>query len=168
MRKTLSPTSLASAADIGDRIWRLEQMRDCIIAVRQAGHLHYALLNLVTTFIDGLASGKEGDTKKAYLKYLQDNFPRLCSEISPRQFYAFYRCKAVHQFGLGEGYAIGRDSPSLNGTYVAEQLFTEVGKTITVLNIDMLVEDFLTHLDEKISQERAIATLNSRPSSAPR
>ena len=121
-------------------------MRDCIRAVQAPGTLWYPLLNLVATFIDGLASGKKGETRDAYIGYLTKNFPDLCAALGAVIFYENYRNAAVHEFGLKPGYAIGRDS-GLKGAYVGSQRFSDTGEQVTVLNIDRLTADFVAHVD---------------------
>ena len=116
-------------------------MRNCIRAVQTPGDLHFPLLNLVSTFIDGLASGASGGTKAAYLKYLERYFPDLCSSLGAEVFYAKYRCAAVHEFGIKPPYGIGRGS-GMGGNYVETQVLEDLNHEITLLNIDRLVEDF--------------------------
>ena len=103
------------------------------------------LLNLVSAFIDGLARGKPGETKKAYLAYLKEHFPELCAELGAEVFYSKYRSAAIHEFSIKPGFAIGRNS-GLKGRYVGTQEVRETGETITILNIDKLVNDFLHHV----------------------
>ena len=147
----LPPTDSSQLVNIGDPKVGLAQMRDCIRAVHARGDLHFALLNLVSTFIDGLSGGPPSNTKKAYLDYLAQNFPELCASLGAEVFFSNYRCKAVHEFGLKEGFAIGRDS-GLHGAYVDTQLVTDLNRQNTVLNIDRLVQGFLTHLEGLIAR----------------
>jgi hypothetical protein len=147
----LRPASTADFANLADPKLRLSWMRDCVEAVRTPGHLHYPLLNLVSTFIDGLASAPPGKTKNGYVDYLTEHFPELCAAVGAEIFYAKYRCKAVHEFGLADGFAIGRES-GLAGKYADTQSIN--GKDYLILNIDRLVQDFLAHIDKRIQAVR--------------
>jgi hypothetical protein len=71
--------------------------------------------------------------------------------LSAEDFYDHYRNKTVHEFGLGAGFAIGRDS-GLRGAYVETQPVKETGQSLTVLNIDRLARDFLAHAESLIRQ----------------
>jgi hypothetical protein len=81
---------------------------------------------------------------------LKVNFPDLCSSLGAEVFYAKYRCGAVHEFGMKEGLAIGRDS-GMKGAYVETQDIADLKRQNTVLNIDRLVHDFLKHLDNLLT-----------------
>ena len=150
----LPPASSSEYANIGDPVFRLTMMRDCIKAVQVPGDLFYPLLNLVSTFIDGLASGTKGKTKAAYIGYLENHFPNLCSAIGAKTFYENYRCAAIHEFGLKSGFAIGRAS-GLNGKYADTQVIKDSGQRITVLNVDLLVKDFLKHVEQLLGQAKS-------------
>jgi len=147
----LPPASIVEIANIGDPVFRLRMMRDTVRAVQARGDLFYPLLNLVSTFIDGLVSAPVGQTKGGYIAYLTKHFPDLSAELGAEVFYLQYRCAAVHEFGLKSGYAIGRDH-GMNGKYVETQPISETGQTNTILNIDRLVTDFLSHLDQLLLQ----------------
>ncbi len=121
-------------------------MRDCVRAVQAPGNLWYPLLNLITTFIDGLTSGPKGGTRAAYVSYLKAHFPDLCVAVGAEVFYENYRNVAVHEFGLKPGYAIGRNT-GLKGAYADTQLIRDTGVQVTVLNIDRLLADFLAHVE---------------------
>ena len=137
--------SLTEIQQSGDPAFRYAMMRKVIEAVRKEGELYMPLLNLVTTFIDGLASGQPGTTKTAYLNYIQKQFPNLCSAIGAEVFYTNYRCGAVHEFNLKKGFAIERGE-KMSGTYVDTKIIKETGDQITILNIDRLIDDFITHI----------------------
>jgi hypothetical protein len=149
----LPPASIAEIANLGDPVFRLTMMRDCVCAVQAPGHLFYPLLNIISTFIDGLASGAKGNTKAAYLAYLEKHFPDLCAAIGAEKFYISYRCAAVHEFGLKPGFAIGRGF-GLGGKYLETQNVPESGDVVTVLNIDRLVNDFLSHVEHLLVEAR--------------
>jgi hypothetical protein len=142
---------LSDAANLADPKFRLTMMRDCIRAVQAPGTLWYPLLNLIATFIDGLASGPKGGTRAAYLNYLKSHFPDLCAALGAEVFYDKYRNAAVHEFGLKASYAIGRDS-GLKGAYVDTQYFKDAGVQMTVLNIDRLAADFLAHVEALLAR----------------
>lgn len=129
----------------GDPAFRYRMMREVVEAVEARGTLFMPLLNLVSTFIDGLASGAPGNTKKAYLAYLEAQFPDLCKALGAEVFYSKYRCGAVHEFNLKDGFGIGRDSGML-GAYSGTQTIKDTGQEVTILNIDRLVIDFLAHV----------------------
>lgn len=137
--------SLSEIQWSGELAFRYRMMREVVESVEQKGTLFMPLLNLIATFIDGLALGPKGGTKKAYLAYLRNHFPDLCSALSAEVFYNSYRNKAVHEFDLKQGYGIGRDS-GMHGAYSGTQRIKETGEAITVLNIDRLVQDFLSHI----------------------
>lgn len=153
----LEAVSFAEMANLADPVFRLTIMRDCIRAVQAPGHLFYPLLNLLSTFIDGLASGAKGDTKPAYISYLKTHFPDLCAALGAETFYTNYRCAAVHEFGLKRGFAIGRDQ-DLSGKYVGTKVILESGQQLTLLNIDRLVRDFLAHIEQLLAQARVSIT----------
>lgn len=137
--------SLSEVQSSGDPEFRYRMMREVVEVVAGRGTLFMPLLNLVTTFIDGLASGAPSGTKAAYLEYVKVHFPELCSSLGAEVFYNKYRNAAVHEFNLKPGFAIGRDS-GMEGAYVGSQTITETGEEIKLLNIDRLVKDFLTHV----------------------
>jgi hypothetical protein len=137
--------SLSEIQSSGDAAFRYEMMREVIETVADRGKLFMPLLNLVTTFIDGLASGAPGTTKAAYLEYLDKHFPELCKALGAEIFYSKYRCGAVHEFNLKAGFGIARDS-RMDGAYVGTQTIKETGEELTVLNIDRLVADFIRHV----------------------
>src|SRR6266516_5568154 len=58
--------SLSEAANLKNPRFRLGMMREVVEHVHARGDLYMPLLNLVTTFIDGLAAGPPDGTKKAY------------------------------------------------------------------------------------------------------
>ena len=138
-------TSLAYGQDANDPAFRYRMMREVVEAVVARGGLFMPLLNLVSTFIDGLASGPPGDTKKAYLQYLSTHFPDLCRALGAEVFYSKYRCAAVHEFNLKPGFAIGRDS-GMDGQFAGTQVVKATGQELTILNIDRVVEAFLAHV----------------------
>jgi hypothetical protein len=145
----LPPASLVEIANIADEQLRLEMMRGCVVALQNAGDLYFPLLNLIAVFIDGLVAAPQGRNRSEYPRYLEKHFPDLCAALPAASFYEHYRCKAVHEFGLGAGYAIGRDS-GLRGAYIATQPVKETGQALTVLNIDRLASDFLRHVESLI------------------
>lgn len=107
-------------ANLADPTYRLSLMLESVRALQQAAadgaDLHYPLLNLVSVYLDGLASGTPNGTRDAYVAYLTTNFPELCAELGAAVSYKSFRCKAVHEFGLGASFAIGRDG-DLKGRY---------------------------------------------------
>lgn len=147
----LPPASIAEVANIGDPVFRLTMMRDTVRAVQAQGHLSYPLLNLISTFIDGLVSAPTGQTKAQYIAYLNKHFPDLSSALGAEVFYLQYRCAAVHEFGLKPNYAIGRNV-GMGGKYVGTQQIGESGHVYTILNIDRLVADFLSHVEQLLAQ----------------
>jgi len=142
MKKEVSITKIQNT---GDPEFRYRMMRKVIETVSAKGTLHMPLLNLVTTFIDGLASGPSGASKGAYLDYLKAHFPNLCAAIGAEVFYSKYRNAAVHEFSLKKGFGIDRDA-AMGGAYCDTQTVKETGLELTVLNIDRLVADFLAHV----------------------
>ena len=146
----LPPASTVEIVNIADPVFRLTTMRDTVRAVQAPGVLFYSLLNLVSTFIDGLVS-PVGQTKVQYTAYLERHFPDLSAALGAEVFYLQYRCAAIHEFGLKAGYAIGRDH-GMGGKYVATQAVRETGQVNTILNIDRLVVDFLSHVEQLLLQ----------------
>ena len=137
--------SLKKIQQSDDPAFRYTMMRKVIEAVRNKGELYMPLLNLVTTFIDGLASGQPHETKVAYLNYLKMHFPDLCAAIGAEIFYTNYRCGAVHEFNLKKGFGIDRGE-NMPGTYIETKTIKETGNQMTFLNIDRLVDDFIAHV----------------------
>jgi hypothetical protein len=148
----LTPAHIAEITNIADPALRLNMMRDTVSAVQAHGNLFYPQLNLVSTFIDGLVSAPRGKNKVQYIAYLENHFPELSDTLGAEVFYEHYRCVAVHEFGLGDGYAIGRNS-GMNRNYVETQTVQETGQVITVLNIDRFVADFFFHIDLLLAQQ---------------
>jgi len=150
----LPPASIVEIVNIADAGFRLETMRDTVRAVQAPGLLFYSLLNLISTFIDGLVSAPVGQTKTQYIAYLERHFPELSEALGAETFYLQYRCAAIHEFGLKPGYAIGRDH-GMSGKYVETQAVRETGQVNTILNIDRLIDDFLSHVDQLLAQVRS-------------
>ena len=151
--KILPPTSIADAANIANPELRFGQMIGSVRAIRDGGTLWYSLLNMISAYIDGLASGPKGGTRGAYIKYLEAHFPALNGALGAEVFYENYRNATIHEFGLRPGYAIGRDS-GLDGDYVARQAIKETDGTVVVLNIDRLASDFLAHVESLLQSAR--------------
>jgi len=145
----------------GDREFRYRMMRQTIEAVGAPGILWMPLLNLVATFIDGLASGPSGASKKETLEYLQKHFPGLCAALGAEVFYSKYRNKAVHEFGIGKGFAIALRN-EIGDAYVDQVADKITHEELTGLNIERLVEDFLAHI------QSLEASLKGIPESSPR
>ncbi len=118
-------------------------MRETVSQLHAHGELWFPLLNVVATFIDGLARGKSGESKKAYIEYLEKHFPELCKDLGAEVFYKSFRCAAVHEFGVRPPYALWRDA-DMNGKYIETVKYGN--EEWTTLNIDRLVRDFLNHV----------------------
>lgn len=129
-----------------DPEFRTRMMRDVIKEVRKNGTLYMPLLNLVASFIDGLASGRPGKTKKAYIQYLKTHFPELCAELGAETFYSKYRNASIHEFSTKPGFVIGRKR-GMGSEYVESIQVNEMDENLIVLNIDRLVDDFLSHIE---------------------
>ncbi len=137
--------SIRNVQNSSDPAFRYRMMREVVEAVQEPGTLFMPLLNLVTSFIDGLAGGGAGSSKQAYIRYLEANFPDLCQAVGADTFYTKYRCAAVHDFDCSFGYGIERDA-AMSGQYCARERIAETGQVVTVLNIDRLVNEFLAHV----------------------
>jgi hypothetical protein len=132
-------------AAVNDPDFRTRMMKLTIQQVMAHGELFVPLLNLISTFIDGLAAGASGQSKMAYLDYLQKNFPDLCAALGAEVFYQSFRNKAVHEFAIKPPYCLWRE-PAMEGKYVDT---VEVdGTEWHPLNIDRLTCDFLNHIDQ--------------------
>jgi hypothetical protein len=126
-------------------------MRKTVSVVRQDRELFLPLLNLISTFIDGLAAGPSGQEKRAYLDYLRRHFPDLCSALKEELFYSKFRNGSVHEFSIKTGFAIDRAS-AMGNRYVETRPVEGTAVTLTVLNIDRLADDFERHLAALESQ----------------
>ncbi len=146
----LSAAQLSEIANIGDPIFRLTMMSKTVQIVRASGDLSYPLLNLIATFLDGLVSAPRGNNRAQYPAYLKKHFPDLSDSLGAEIFYDHYRCAAVHEFGLGNGYAIGLND-GMDGEYVAKQKIIDTGQVLTILNIERLADDFLRHINSLLS-----------------
>ena len=135
------PPSLVT--NIADPSFRLRMMLRTVSVVHAAGDLWFPLLNLISTFIDGLASGPKGGARAAYLAYLRQHFPNLCAAITPEDFYEYLRSASVHEFGVRPPFALWRDS-DLGGRYLGD--VQVAGSTFKAFNIDRLYADFVAHL----------------------
>jgi hypothetical protein len=138
-------------ANLADPTFRLTMMRRSVTALLNDGALWYPLLNVIATYIDGLANGPKGGTKAAYLQYVGANLPTLDAAVGAQVFYDNFRNAAVHEFGLKPGFGIGRDS-GMPGVYANKQQIHGVPGDILVLNIDMLAKEFLAHIDDLLSK----------------
>jgi hypothetical protein len=138
-------------ANLADPGVRLTMMRRSVDAFLNEGSLWYPLLNIIATYIDGLANGPKGGTKAAYLRYVATNLPRLDAAVCAQTFYDTFRNAAVHEFALKPGFAIGRDS-GMPGVYFDKQQIPGVAGDVRVLNIDLLANEFLRHLDALLAQ----------------
>jgi hypothetical protein len=147
----LNHAQIDEIRNIADPKFRLSMMRDTVSAVQARGNLFYPLLNLVSTFIDGLVSAPRGETQVQYIAYLEKHFPELSEALGAKIFYKHDRCAAIHEFGLGNGYAIGLND-GMSGEYVAKQKIIETGQILTILNIERLTDDFLRHIDSLLSR----------------
>ena len=127
--------------NIGDREFRTRMMAKVVAHVKKHGKLHVPLLALVSCFIDGLAKGAKGKTKKAYIDYLEKHFPELCKELGAEIFYTKFRCGTIHEFSIKKGYGIARDS------YMKDS-YVKSADNVLWLNIDKLVDDFLAHIEK--------------------
>lgn len=94
--------------------FRLRMMRETVSQLHDHGELWFPLLNVVATFIDSLARGRLGVSKKTYIEYLGKHFPELCKELGAEVFYDNFRCAAVHEFGIRSPYVLWRDA-DMNG-----------------------------------------------------
>jgi hypothetical protein len=117
----LPPASAQDAANLDEPRNRWGWMLGCVRAVQAPGDLWFPLLNLVSTLIDGLASGPAGGSKAAYIAYVETRFPELAKAIGAQVFYEKCRCKVVHEFGLAPGYAIAR-AAGMGGRYSERQV----------------------------------------------
>jgi hypothetical protein len=141
-------------ANLADPEFRLSMMRDTVVALRDQGTLWYPLLNVIATLIDGLASGRKGGTKVAYLKYINANLPMLAEQVGAELFCKHFRNPTIHQYALADGFAIGRNS-EMPGMYLSSHHIPRLESSLTVLNIELLVQEFLSHLDELLHQHRS-------------
>jgi hypothetical protein len=121
-------------------------MREAVEALEPNPNLGFVLLHMVSAFIDGLAAGAKGDTKAAYLKYLQTNFPALCQAIGAEVFYTHIRSKAVHEFALLPPLALAHSSDLADPAAYVETVMID-GKEWTLVNLEKVVADFRSHLD---------------------
>ena len=126
-------------------------MRRSVAALLSDGSLWYPLLNVIATYIDGLANGPKGGTKAAYLQYVATNLPGLNAAVGAQVFYDNFRNAAVHEFALKPGFGIGRDS-GMPGVYANKQQIPGIAGDTLVLNIDLLTNEFLGHIDALLAQ----------------
>jgi len=133
----------SKTANIAEKRLRLRMMRETVEHVQKHGELWIPLMHLAATFIDGLAQGKSGETRRAYLTYLKAHFPELCADLGAEAFYSYFRCASVHEFAIRPPFALWRESDM--GVEYAETVEID-GVEFTALNIDRLVRDFLSHL----------------------
>jgi hypothetical protein len=117
-------------------------MRDTVALLEQRPDLGFVLMSLIAAFIDGLAKGKRGETRKAYLEYLKTHFPTLCTELGAEAFYAHFRSCAIHEFAPRPPFSLAHGGA---GEYVSTE--PHEGQEWSILNVDRLVADFKQHLD---------------------
>lgn len=133
-------------ANLAEPRFRLQLMRDTVTALRDADTLWYPLLNVITALVDGLASAPRGKTRAAFIAYVEAHLPKLHAAVGAEQFYEHYRNPAIHEYALRGNHAIGRDA-GMPGRYFEAQSVPGIHGVTKVLNIDMLTEEFLAHLD---------------------
>jgi hypothetical protein len=129
--------------NINDDEFRTRMMKNVVKCVKADGSLHLPLLSIISCFIDGLAKAQPGEVGLTYKEYLKKHFPKLCKELGAEIFYCNFRCKSVHEFSIKKGFGIARDS-ELNGVYACRDKKSE----IIFLNIDKLVDEFLSHIEK--------------------
>lgn len=96
-------------------------------------------LILICCYIDGLSNGE----KDGYIKNLKLHFPDLCKELGAQIFYQKYRNGVIHEFGMKDGFALGRGGIDINSCYIQEQIIEESRTKLFTLNIDRFVKEFL-------------------------
>jgi len=132
--------------NIADTNNKIDLMRKSIQLLLPNKDLGFVVAHMISTFIDGLAKAPKHDAGATYKQYLKDNFPELCRFIDPDLFYENLRNKAIHEFAPLPPLAIARASSFGNSAMYAETRKIE-GKEWICLNVDILTEDFLRHLD---------------------
>jgi hypothetical protein len=139
--KSIDPSVVTN---IADPAVRSAMMRATVELLRTRPDLGFVLVSVVAAFIDGLAKGKPGETRSAYLAYMRTNFPDLCQSIGAEVFYAHIRNAGIHEFAPRPPFALAPDS-ALGGKYCETRELN--GAEWTVVNADRIVNDFLAHLD---------------------
>ena len=131
-----SPVSISNIADPAVRI---KMMRETIELLEQRPDLGFVLMSVIAAFIDGLAKGRRGETREAYLEYLKKYFPDLCTELGAETFYAHFRSCGIHEFAPRPPFGLSHGGA---GEYVS----TRPDGDWSFLNVDRLVADFKAHL----------------------
>ena len=119
-------------------------MRETVMLLETRPDLGFVLLALVASFIDGLAKGAPGNTRVAYITYLETHFPSLCLALGAEVFYAHIRNAAIHEFAPRPPFALAHKT-ELGIQYTETRELN--GENWTVLNVDKIVSDFKSHLD---------------------
>lgn len=112
------------------------------------------LLLIVCCYLDTFC----GDTSRhdhgeKFKKYLENNFKQYFDNImTPNDFYLNYRNSIVHNFKIGEGYAIANSHEEFFTTKnecVVKGIVEE--KEYVILNINKFIDDFILHVEKKFN-----------------
>src|SRR5262245_52052601 len=132
--------------DIADAANKRRLLRQAIAELENSPDMGFVVLHMIAAFIDGLASGRVDGTKRAYLAYMQANFPQLCQGIGAETFYSQVRCKAVHEFALAPPLALAHSRMLQDPSAFVESV-TKDGRQWTLVNLQRVVAEFVRHLD---------------------
>ena len=136
----------SKATNIADPQLRAAMMRETVALLKTRPSLGFVLVSMVAAFIDGLAKPPPSKVREAYVSYLERHFPNLCRAIGAEVFYSNVRCAGIHEFAPRPPIALAA-SAELGGKY-AETRQDEHGAAWVLLNADLVVQDFLEHLDK--------------------
>jgi hypothetical protein len=120
-----------------------KRMADAVELCRDHSYWVPALV-LATAGIDRLAGIRKTDKaqKIAYMKLLKREFPDLCKQISPNEFYSKIRSGLVHGYSPSKGYGLA-NAQEMDGEYVAEFPLRGTRKKFRALNVDRFIRDFV-------------------------
>ena len=138
----------SQTTNIADPRVKAVMMRETIELLKTRPELGFVLVSLIASFIDGLAKAAPGQTRQGYVRYLEQHFPDLCRAVGAEVFYSNVRCAAIHEFAPRPPFALAPDS-ELRGSY-AETRNDENGAQWIFLNADLVVRDFLRHLEKTV------------------
>lgn len=130
-------------ADLSNERGIAKRMADAVELCRDNSFFVPALV-LAAAGIDRLAGVRKTDKaqKIAYLKLLKKEFPELCKQISPTEFYSKIRSGLVHGFSPAKGYGLA-NAQEMDGEYVADLPLRGTRKRFKALNVDRFITDFV-------------------------
>ena len=122
------------------------------IRICHENQCYIAALCIIACSIHRFSGGniKKRDQERKYCQIVEKYFPKMCGNLSAREFYKMYRHGIVKSFGPLKGYVMCEDD-ELNGEYVGKVKIEGLSETRIGLNMDRLIKDFISLCDKIIT-----------------